>query len=230
MPVLHHLHRELEKLKKRLLTMAASVENAMDVAIESLLNRDPEQAQRVIDGDAKIDLMELEIDEECLKLLALYQPVAEDLRFLAAGMHINGELERVGDHAVNIAERALFLSDCDPVPITSQLRSMSQAAMKMVRVSLDAFVNHDADSAREVRPMDDEVDDGYGAIAAAVSDMMREDPGRIPQAMQLYSAAGHLERVGDLATRISEEIVYMVTGEMIRHRKKIEALLRAAAD
>jgi phosphate transport system protein len=219
-----HFHREIEKLKKRLLDMGALVETAMEQAIESLLTRDRAKAQAVIDGDVWVDAMEVEIDEESLKILALYQPVAEDLRVLAAAMHINAELEGVGDQAVNIAERAVFLAEHDPVAIPPQVRATGRAAVKMVRASLDSFVSWDAEAAEKIRDMDDEVDDGYRQIIHHIYGMMRDDPDRIPQAMHLFSVGTYLERVGDLATDISEEVVYIVRGESIRHRKKLARL------
>lgn len=213
-----HLQIEIERLKKRLLAIGALVTDAIQKALAALEERRAEIASQVIDGDRRIDRGEVEIEEECLKLLALYQPVAEDLRFIAAVMKINNDLERMGDEAVNIAEHAAFLAGADPIPLPPHLKDMTAAAMRMVQESLDAFVNGDVRAARLICAEDDEVDELNREIIEAVWKLMQRDPQTIERATHLFSVSRHLERIADHATNIAEDVVYMVEGKIIRHR------------
>jgi phosphate transport system protein len=213
-----HLQRDLESLQADLLALAASVEEAIHQAISALQDRNPELAQRVIDGDAKIDQEENHIEEECLKILALHQPVAVDLRRIAAALKINTDLERMADVAEDIAERALHLAQLPPIPIPEKLQHMTNVTTLMVRQSLDAFVNLDTRQARFVCRMDDEVDRYNKEIIDELLVAMRESPEMVEPGMSFFSATRHLERIADHATNIAEDVVYLVEGEIIRHR------------
>jgi phosphate transport system protein len=213
-----HLQRDLDDLQRDLLALAASVEEAIHEAIRSLQDRDAEMARRVIEGDNQIDQEENHVEEECLKILALHQPVAVDLRRIASAMKINNELERMGDLAEDIAERALHLAELPPIPIPDKLQHMTDLTASMVRESLDAFVNLDARQARRVCRMDDEVDRLNDEIIAELMSLMRSSPDMVEPGVSLFSATRHLERIADHATNIAEDVVYLVEGEIIRHR------------
>ena len=217
-----HLARDLEKLKKDLLTMGAMVEEAIYESVTALRERRPEVARDVIEGDDRIDQWEIEVEEECLKILALHQPVAKDLRFIASVMKINNDLERMGDLAVNVAERAEFLATVAPIPVPRLLSQMAEAAMRMVRESLDAFVNCDSQSARRICKEDDEVDRYNREVIGEIQEMMERHPETIPRASHLFSVSRQLERIADHATNIAEDVVYMVEGEIIRHATSID--------
>ena len=215
-----HLHRDLEKLKKDILTMGAMVESAVRKSIRALHERRASLAQEVIDGDERIDRWEIDVEEQCLKILALHQPVAEDLRFIAAVVKMNSDLERMGDLAVNIAEQALFLASEPPLPVPATLTAMSEAAMRMARESLDAFVNRNTSAARAICAQDDEVDQYNRDIIVELERLMEADPRTIGGRVRLFSVSRHLERIADHATNIAEDVVYLVEGEIIRHRSE----------
>lgn len=212
-----HLRNEIENLKRRVLTIGATVVDAIQKSLVALEERSEDVAAQVMEGDKKIDSAEVELEEECLKLLALYQPVAEDLRFIAAVMKINNDLERMGDEAVNIAEHASFLARNVPIPVPPQFQAINTAAMRMVWESLDAFVQGNAINARRICAEDDEVDQLNREIIDAVWKMMRDDPETVERATHLFSVSRHLERIADHATNIAEDVVYMVEGKIIRH-------------
>ncbi len=214
-----HLQRDMDDLKKDILAMGTMVEDAVRKAIIALHERRGEVAREVIDGDDRIDQWEVQVEEECLKMLALHQPVAGDLRFITAVLKINNDLERMGDLAVNIAERAAFLASAPPVRMSHQLKAMTDAAMRMVRESLDAFVARDTQAARRICLEDQEVDQYHRQIMTDLQNMMKTNPETIERAMQLSSVSQRLERIADHATNIAEDIVYMADGEIIRHRK-----------
>jgi phosphate transport system protein len=215
-----HLHRDLEKLTKDILTMGAMVEAAIRKSIAALNERRSTIAQEVIEGDTRIDRCEVDVEEQCLKILALHQPVAEDLRFIAAVIKMNNDLERMADLAVNIAERAVVLADGEPLPIPDTLKAMTDATMRMVRDSLDAFVNRDVVNARAICGQDDEVDQYNREIITELQEMMERAPETVRRALHLFSAARHLERIADHATNIAEDVVYLVEGEIIRHQSE----------
>jgi len=212
-----HLQNEIENLKRRLLTIGANVIDAIQKALFALEERRAEVAAQVMEGDKKIDAAEVELEEDCLKLLALYQPVAADLRFIAAVMKINNDLERMGDEAVNIAEHASFLAQKLPLPIPVQFDAITAATLRMVWESLDAFVGGNAADARRICAEDDEVDRLNQEIINALWRMMRDDPEIVERATHLFSVSRHLERIADHATNIAEDVVYMVEGKIIRH-------------
>jgi phosphate transport system protein len=213
-----HLERDLNNLQRDLIALAASVEEAIHKAIRALQERDRQAAQEVIEGDDQIDQEENLIEEECLKMLALHQPVAVDLRRIAAALKINGELERMADLAEDIAERALWLAKPPHFPIPEKLQRMTDLTTSMVRESLDAFVNLDARQARRVCRLDDEIDRYNVEIIEETIRVMQESPEMVDPGLSLFSATRHLERIADHATNIAEEVVYLVEGEIIRHR------------
>jgi phosphate transport system protein len=213
-----HLERDLDNLQRDLLTLAASVEEAIHKATRALQQRDAELARQVIDGDNEIDEEENHVEEECLKILALHQPVAVDLRRIAAAMKINTDLERMADLAEDIAERAVRLAQLPEIPIPEKLQRMVDLTTSMVRQSLDAFVNLDTRLARVVCRLDDEVDRYNSAIIDELVRLMQKSPEMIEPALSLFSATRHLERIADHATNIAEDVVYLVEGEIVRHR------------
>jgi phosphate transport system protein len=213
-----HLERDLDTLQRDILTLAASVEEAIYKSIRSLQEREVPLAQQVIDGDTTIDTQENHVEEECLKLLALHQPVAIDLRRVAAILKINTDLERMADLAADIAERSLVLAHPPYVPIPPGLQRMTDLTTSMVRQSLDAFVNLDARLARRVGRLDDEVDRYNDEIIQDIIQTMQSSPEMVEPGLSLFSAVRHLERIADHATNIAEDVVYLVEGEIVRHR------------
>jgi phosphate transport system protein len=213
-----HLERDLETLQQSLVTLAGSVEEALHKAIRALQDRDSQLAREVIAGDDRIDADENQVEEDCLKMLALHQPVAIDLRRIAAAMKINGELERMADLAEDIAERAVHLAGLQAMPVPAKLQRMTDLTTSMVRQSIDAFINLDARQARTVCRLDDEVDRYNEEIIAELIAAMRSSPALVEPALSFFSATRHLERIADHATNIAEDVVYLVEGEIIRHR------------
>ena len=212
-----HFSRELEKIKKQILSLGAMVEEQVRMATQAVETHDAELVQQIIKSDHDVDEMEVEIEEECLKVLALHQPVAVDLRFLIAVIKINNDLERIGDQAVNIAERVDVIAKRDLSDFFFDYSSMGEKAQKMLKMSLDALVNMDYDQAFEVVMMDDEVDqikkDAYDRIKKA----MRDHPDKLGELINLLLISRHLERLADHATNIAEEVIYLIEGEIIRH-------------
>ncbi len=217
-PMSKHLERDLEHLKREILTLGSMVEEATDKAISALVDRRPELADEVMRGDDFIDAKEVAIEEDCLKVLALHQPVAADLRFIVVVLKVNNDLERVGDLAHNIAERAAYISTHDPIPVPADFARLAERARTMVHESLDALVNLDTALARRVCAEDDEADAMNQRMYGVLTDMMRDDPSTIDRAVQLLSASRHLERIADHATNIAEDVQFMVEGEVVRHR------------
>ena len=213
-----HLERDLDNLQKNLLALAASGEEAIHKAIRALQERDVPLAEEVIDGDNDIDEEENHVEEECLKVLALHQPVAVDLRRVAAVLLINTDLERMADLAEDIAERAVALARWPVIPIPGDLQRMTDLASSMVRQALDAFVNLDAKLARLVCRLDDEVDRFNKSIIDELIRLMQRSPDMVEPGLSFFSATRHLERIADHATNIAEDVVYLVDGEIVRHR------------
>jgi phosphate transport system protein len=212
-----HLHRDLEHLQRHILSLAAAVEQAVEKAIRALFDRDAGIALSLIEGDREIDLEENEIEEECLKILALHQPVAVDLRRVAAILKINTDLERMADTAGNLAERAYALAQGSNAPVPPDLRQMTDLTNTMVRDSLDAFVNLDAELAKRVCRLDNEVDRHCREIIEHVIEYMKRGPDNVEPGLHLFSVTRQLERIADHATNIAEDVVYLVDGEIIRH-------------
>lgn len=213
-----HLQREIDGLKKKILAMGAEVETSLRTAVDSLVNRDTALAEKVIASDEAMDVLEVEIEEECLKILALHQPVAIDLRYVIAVLKINNDLERIGDLAVNIAERAAYLSTHDPIDLPLDFDGMAGMAQLMLKRSLDSLVNLDPLLARQVRASDDEVDAMNRHMYVLLEAYMRDNPSRIGESLHLVSTARHLERIADQASNIAEDVIYMVEGEIVRHQ------------
>lgn len=213
-----HLQTELRNLKKRILSLSALVEENLRIAVSAIESRDLRLAERAIDADHEIDRIEVEVEEECLKILALHQPVAVDLRFLAAVIKINNDLERIGDEAVNIAERVVDLASRPPVAVDIEYVTMAEKTQIMLKSSLDALVNLDADLAYKVILKDDEVDDLNRNIIDEVIETIRKNPDHVGSLVCYISIARYLERIADHATNICEEVIYMVEGEIPRHR------------
>lgn len=218
-----HLLRDLEQLKRQLLEIGSMVEDATNKAILALVDRRPELADEVIRDDGSIDQKEVQIEEECLKILALHQPVAADLRFIIVVLKVNNDLERMGDMSVNIAERASYLSTHDPLKVSLDFARMAESVRIMVRESLDALISRNTRLARGVLGKDDEIDAINREMYAVLQALMRSDPATIERAVHLLSASRHLERIADLSTNIAEDVVFMVEAELIRHRMKHHA-------
>lgn len=213
-----HFLRALEDLSKDVLSMGGSVESTVARAVRAFLERDVRAAQAVVEGDRDVNLHELRIDEECLKMLALYQPTARDLRFITATMKIINDLERVGDLSVNIAERGLVLAELPPRETPVAFVEMADRARAMLTGSLDALVRHDAAKAREVLKMDAAVDRLLKSIFDELEADMAQHGDRVRADLQILSAAKNVERIADHASNVAEDVVYLVEGTIIRHR------------
>jgi len=216
MPV--RLQKELQKLKMRILSLGTMVEERVRMAIKAVETRDEKLAKRIIEMDREIDENEVEVEEECLKILALHQPVAVDLRFITAVIKINNDLERIGDQAVNISQRVVSIARRPPVTVPFDYKLMAEKTEAMLRESLDALVNLDADLAHTVCLKDDEVDDMNREIYDRVKEAIGSHPGRVGYFINFLLVSRHLERIADLTTNIAEEVIYMVEGEISRHR------------
>jgi phosphate transport system protein len=213
-----HLERDLMGLQRDLLSLASLVEGAIYKSTRALQTRDGALAREVIAGDPQIDSEDNHLNEECLKILALHQPVARDLRRIAAAMMITTDLERMGDLAEEIAERALHLVNVFDLPIPDKLQRMTDLTTMMVRQALDAFVNLDKEQAERVLRMDDEVDRYNAEIIADLIRAMKSSPAMIEPGLSMFSATRHLEHIADHATNIAEDVIYLIDGEIVRHR------------
>ena len=211
------LQKELDKLKRMVLSLGAMVEENLRRASNCVEEKSIEIGKQVVKADVEIDENEVEVEEECLKILALHQPVAVDLRFIAAVIKINNDLERIGDEAVNIAERVFYLANHAQPKLSVDYTAMSEKAEEMVRKSLDALVKQDLDLAFQVLLMDDIVDEMYHKTFDRVKDAIKEEPENAGYLINLLSISRHLERIGDHATNIAEEVIYLIEGEIIRH-------------
>lgn len=211
-------HIELEKLNKKILYLSTLAEDRVLKAVELLKNPDEEAIQSLIVSDYEVDDMEIEIEEDCLKILALHQPVAKDLRFIITVIKINNEIERIADIAVNIAWRIQTISKdtaCTDLSVFN-FETMSKKTVTMLRSSLDALVQRDAALARSVFLMDDEVDDFRDQVYRQVKDLIKANPNHPGCLINTYLLARHLERIGDRATNIAEEVIYLVEGSIVR--------------
>lgn len=213
-----HLSRDLESLHQHIMSMCAVVEDTVNRAVDELGRPDVDVSNQIIDRDDEIDHWDVRIEEECLKILALHQPVADNLRRVTAVMKIAWELERVADVAVNIAERAAGLAGVPEIRAPEKLCHMAQLALEMLRLSLDAFVAKDSRLARQVCARDDIVDSLNREIIDDLLALMKKSPSQVEPALHLFSASRHVERVADHATNIAEDVVYLVEGEIIRHQ------------
>lgn len=213
-----HFQNEISRLKRKVLHLTAMVEESLSTAVKAVQNFDPDQARKVIVGDEEVDRLEVELEEDVLKILALYQPVAIDLRFIISALKINNDLERIADLAVNIAEEAVRLSERPRVAIPFDLPMMLDRARAMVRKSADSLVDLDPDLAHGVCCDDDELDALHRSAIAGVEQQLLLDVDHAPALISQLNIARNLERIGDHATNIAEDVIYMVEGEIVRHR------------
>lgn len=214
---LRHFHEELEQLKARLVSMSGLAEEMVRLAVEALLERNPQKALAVIEKDSAVDDLELAVDDAAINLLALQQPMAKDLRFITSATKISNDLERVGDHAVNIAEALEYLLSAAPFPRLPEIEEMARIAVGMLSDALNAFIRSDSALAREVVQLDDRVDELHDNNFRILLTHMMEDPRKITAGMDLLLVSGNIERIADLATNIAEEVVFFVEGRTIKH-------------
>ncbi len=218
--MLHYWQREIENLKKLILSLGAIVEEQIQRAMLSLERRDTALADEVIIRDREVDSLEILIEEECLKILALYQPVAKELRFVVAVLKMNNDLERMGDLASNIAKRARYLSRKEKIELLSDFIEISGKVQSMVKKSLDALVNTDVVLAKEVLAADDEVDRLTKQMLKRTVNAIEKNPDRTKEFFSIRSISKNLERIADSATNIAEDVVYLCSGEIIRHQSE----------
>jgi phosphate transport system protein len=214
----HHFETDLQALKNRLLNMGALVEERVHGAIVALMERNIEAAESIARNDGEVNALQIEIDDRCLKLLALQQPMASDLRLITSAMKINADLERIGDQAVNIAENAIKMLAAPPLKPLIDLPRMAEIAERMTRDSLDAFVRRDPALAREVLGRDDEVDGLKDTVFRVLLTYMMADPGTIERALALILISRNIERIADHATNIAEDVIFLVEARDVRHR------------
>ena len=212
-----HLERDLELLEREILDQSSRVEEMIAKACQALVERRGDLASEVAASEIEINVREVKIEEECLKILALHQPVAVDLRRTATVLKINTELERIADLAVNIAERTISLVEYPEFELPTKLERMFRRASDMVHEALDAFVDQNVDAAREVCRRDDEVDEYNRRIIDELLETMRLHTNLIEAALHFFSVCRHVERIGDCATNIAEDVIYLVEGEIARH-------------
>src|SRR5687768_10081153 len=213
-----HFHDQLATLKDRLLTMSQIAEQRTELAVDALLNRDAEKAEKVIEGDIELNNLEVEVERLGVELLALQQPMATDLRFIIGAIKVSNDLERVGDHAVNIAESCLKLLEEDEYPpMVPEIPEMARRARKMLGDALDAFIRSDGALGRAVCAADDEVDALHDSVFRIMLTHMMEDHRTITPSLELLLVSRNLERVADLATNIGEDAVYLAEGKLIKH-------------
>jgi len=214
-----HFEGQLEEIAEKVLRLAGMAEDAIGRSVRALTERDRAIAAEVIDGDVEVDRLELEIDHLCLEVLARHQPMAGDLRFVTTAMKITPDLERIADHAVNISERALELSEEPPLLALVDLPLMAARAQEMVRGALDAFVRRDSAKAWEVIAMDDDLDQRMESTFRVLLSHMIEDPRTISRALRLTFVAKYFERIGDMATNICEQVVFMCEARVVKHAR-----------
>jgi phosphate transport system protein len=214
-----HIEHQIQQLKQLILRFGTIVEESINRSNIALFKKDVALARRVMDNDSEIDRMEVEVEEESLKILALYQPVAADLRFVVAVLKINNDLERIGDLASNIAKRVAQLENTGPYELPREIPLMAKQAEEMVKKSLDAVVNGDPDLARLIREEDDVVDAGRQTVRKLMMEQIKQNPESVESLLRINSVSKHLERIADMATNIAEDVIYMVEGEIVRHRQ-----------
>ena len=214
-----HLNQDFDEARVTLLKLSGMVEDMIALAVKSLMQRQGILASDVVRRDSDVDRAEVRIEEDCLKMLALHQPVAADLRRVTTMMKVNNDLERMADLACNIAQRADSLCPHPEFPIPSGINEMATMVTRMVRASLDAFVRNDSAMARSVIVMDDPLDAKNVQVIGVLAQSIQNDPTRVEAALHAFSASRHLEQIGDLAVSIAEDVIYMVEGVIIRHRQ-----------
>ena len=213
-----HLQRDLDSLKKDIVHLGSLVQNSTQSVVEFLGTKSEQQLQDVLEYEDRINELEVDIEEHCLKVLALHQPVAIDLRFIIVIMKVNNDLERMGDQAVNISQRVKSLMDGPKLPISLPIDEMTNAVQKMVSLSLEALVSQDPAIARKVVDMDDIVDDLNAQTYDLIRETIQSNPSLVNSAMSMATISSNLERIGDLCTNIAEEVIFMVEGQVIRHQ------------
>ncbi|MCA9173634.1 MAG: phosphate signaling complex protein PhoU [Planctomycetales bacterium] len=224
-----HLMRDLEALERMLLELSSRVEQMVQQASRALVHRDPAAIAPVLESENWVDVQEVVIEEECLKILALHQPVASDLRRVTTLLKINNELERIADLAVNICERTRPLDEWPDLPVPAALPRMFDRSVQLVRDALDAFVRADVAAARRVMSADEEIDAMNREVIAELQEVMQERHDLVAAALHCFSASRHVERIADHATNIAEDIIYLVDGEIARHQHEPEHGLNAAS-
>ncbi|MEJ2199451.1 MAG: phosphate signaling complex protein PhoU [Desulfuromonadaceae bacterium] len=212
-----HMEREIEKLKRSILALAAVVEESVKQAVIALESNDIDLARKIIAGDLAVNQKEVELEEECLKILALHQPVAADLRFIVAVLKINNDLERIGDLAANMADRVASLSAAKEHEVPFDLSKMADKAELMLEKALDALVKFDVNLAYEAIKLDDVVDNMHKKNFAEIKEEIRQKPKQIDALISYLSISRYLERIADLATNIAEDVVYLIEGKIVRH-------------
>ena len=217
-----HLQRDIDSLNTELLNISSMVEEMIDKATQALAHRRYDLADEVVKSDEYVDQHEVHVEEECLKMLALHQPVAVDLRRIATVMKVNNDLERIADLAVSIAQRAQAMDDFPAFPIPQKLPGMVVLATEMVRGAMNAFVNMDTTAARRIIAMDKSVDQDNREIIAELQTLMQKRPEAVPAAVHCFSAVRHIERIADHATNIAEDVIYLAEGDIVRHRLAVE--------
>ena len=216
-----HLQRDVEKLKRKILALSAEVESDVRTAVRAIEERDEKLARLVVDREDQINAMDVDVEDDCLKILALHQPVAADLRYIIAVLKINHDLERIGDLAVHIAERALFLRDQPPINSPMRLGEMADKAQAMLKNVLDAFVNLNDSAAHQVCSADAEIDSIHREIFAQVKKAVMQKPELFESLLQILHIARHLERIADHATNIAEDLIYLIEGRIVRHTPEV---------
>ena len=212
-----HLQRDLEQLRKQLIDLGSRVETSTRKIVEAIVRRDPSELEGLEAAEEVINRLEVDIENECLKILALHQPVAGDLRFIIVVLKVNNDLERMADQAVNLTERVQAIADARPLEVSLPFAEMGEYVKKMVSLSLDALLKADTSLAREVLDMDDRLDELHVSVFSLLREHMRDLPDSIPAAVSCITISTNLERMGDLATNIAEEVIFMEEGSVVRH-------------
>lgn len=213
-----HLQRDLEQLKKRVTYLGSKVETSARKILSAIVNRNPTDLEELYQSEEEINQLEVEIESECLKILALHQPVASDLRFIIVVLKVNNDLERMGDQAVNLVERVQAIAEEPPLHVALPFVEMGDYVERMVNSSLNALLNHDTGVARQVMEMDDRVDELHAGVYRTLRELMVSDPTTISASVSYITISANLERIADLATNIAEEVIFMEEGSVIRHR------------
>jgi phosphate transport system protein len=212
-----HFVQELDVLKTNIIKMGSSAEEGVREAIHALLERKPDVARGVLEREERLNALEVEIDQQVADLLALQQPVASDLRFILAALKINSDLERIGDHAVNIAESAIQYASGAPLPVHVDIPRMARIAQTMLRTAIDGFIHRDATLARPVLTDDDAIDDLNRKVLVDLVGQIRSHPESVEQSLELIRVSRNLERIADLATNIAEDVIYMAEAQVVKH-------------
>jgi phosphate transport system protein len=216
-----HLQRDVDKLKQQILALSAEVESDVRAAVRAIEDRDEELARQVVDREAQTNAMEVDVEDNCLKILALHQPVAGDLRYIIAVLKINQDLERIGDLAVHIAERGLFLCGEPPINIPFRLGEMADKSQAMLKKVLDAFVSLNDAAAHEVCAADSEIDAINRGIFGQVKKAVMQNPELFEPLLQIMHIARHIERIADHATNIAEDLIFLIEGRIVRHTPEV---------